>query len=55
MEINADVAHGFWLGKVNLMVAITKGDIKVKGPIPRIIKLLPIKNVYALYKKLLKR
>lgn len=55
MGMNADVAHRFWLGKVNLMVAITKGDIKVKGPIPKIMKLLPIiRDSYAIYKDYLK-
>lgn len=55
MGMNADVAHRFWLGKVNLMVAITKGDIKVKGPIPKIMKLLPIiRDSYAIYKDFLR-
>ncbi len=55
MEMNSDVAHRFWLGKVNLMVALTKGDIKAKGPIPKIMKLLPIiRDAYAIYKDFLK-
>jgi len=55
MEMNSDVAHRFWLGKVNLMVALTKGDIKAKGPIPKIMKLLPIiRDSYAIYKDYLK-
>lgn len=55
MKMKADTAHKFWLGKVNLMVALTKGDIKAKGPIPKIMKLLPIiKGAYAIYKDYLK-
>lgn len=50
MTMPADVAHRFWLGKVNLMVALTKGEIKAKGPIPKILKLLPvIRSAYDMY------
>jgi len=55
MSMNSDVAHRFWLGKVNLMAALTKGDIRAKGPIPKIMKLIPIiKGAYAIYKDYLK-
>jgi len=54
MSMNSDVAHRFWLGKVNLMAALTKGDIRAKGPIPKIMKLIPIiKGAYAIYKNYL--
>jgi hypothetical protein len=52
MSMKADIAHQFWLGNVNLMVALTRKQIVAKGPIPKIMKLLPvIKPAYALYKK----
>lgn len=55
MSMKADTAHRFWLGKVNLMMALTKREIKAKGPIPKIMKLLPIiKGAYAMYKDYLK-
>ncbi len=55
MSMNADVAHLFWLGNVNLMVALTRKQIVAKGPIPKIMKLLPvIKPAYAMYQKELK-
>lgn len=55
MSMKSDTAHRFWLGKVNLMAALVKGEIKAKGPIPKIMKLLPaIKNAYDLYKVYLK-
>lgn len=55
MEMSADIAHKFWFGKVNLMMAITRGQMKAKGPIPKILKLLPvIKPAYELYPKYLK-
>ena len=54
MSMKVEVAHRFWLGKVNLMLAITKRDIIAKGPIAKILKLLPIiKDSYAMYRKYL--
>jgi putative sterol carrier protein len=51
MEMSADIAHRFWLAKVNLVSALTRGEMKAKGPIPKIMKLLPaIKPAFAIYK-----
>jgi len=56
MSMEADVAHQFWLGKVNLVAALTRGTIKAKGPIPAIMKLLPIITpAYKLYPEMLKK
>ncbi|MDW7650028.1 MAG: SCP2 sterol-binding domain-containing protein [Bacillota bacterium] len=50
MSMTADVAHQFWLGKVNLTAALTRGQIKAKGPIQDILKMLPaIKPAYTMY------
>lgn len=55
MEMSADTAHKFWLGNLNLMVALTRKQITAKGPIPKIMKLLPvIKPAYGMYRELLK-
>lgn len=55
MSMKADVAHQFWLGNVNLMVALTRKQIVAKGPIPKIMKLLPvIKPAYEVYKNMLR-
>lgn len=55
MSMKADIAHEFWLGNVNLMVALTRRQIVAKGPIPKIMKLLPvIKPAYAVYRNMLK-
>lgn len=55
MKMNADVAHHFWLGKVNLVSALSKGEIKATGSIPKILKLLPaIKPLYKEYPELLR-
>ena len=50
MTMTADIAHKFWFGKVNLTAALTRGQMKAKGPVPKILKLLPaIKPTYAMY------
>ena len=56
MFMQADVAHKFWLGEVNLVMAVARRQMVVKGPIPRILKLLPvIKPAYQMYKDYLKK
>jgi len=50
MSMTADIAHKFWFGKVNLMAALTRKQMVAKGPIPKILKLLPaIKPTYTMY------
>ena len=54
MNMKADVAHRFWFGKVNLLAALTRREMVAKGPIPKVLKLLPvIKPAYDLYPKYL--
>jgi hypothetical protein len=54
MSMSADIAHKFWFGKVNLMAALTRKQMVAKGPVPKILKLLPaIKPSYAMYPKYL--
>jgi hypothetical protein len=55
MTMKADTAHAFWHGKVNLVSALTKGDIKSTGPIPKVLKLLPaVQPLYKQYPVLLR-
>jgi len=50
MSMSSDIAHKFWFGKVNLMAALTRRQMVAKGPVPKILKLLPaIKPSYAIY------
>lgn len=54
--MKGDVGHRFWLGKVNLLVALAKRDVVAKGPITKIMKILPIlKPMYEHYPKILKQ
>jgi hypothetical protein len=51
MSMEADTAHLFWLGKVNVTTALARGQIKASGPVAKILKLVPLtKPVYPLYK-----
>ena len=52
MTMDADTAHRFWLGKVNVTMAMAKGQMKAKGPVAKILKLVPlVKPVFPRYKK----
>jgi hypothetical protein len=54
MSMKADIAHQFWHGTINLMAALTRRQIIAKGPIPKIIKLLPaVTPMYEMYPRIL--
>jgi hypothetical protein len=54
MTMEADTAHRFWLGKVNVTVALARGQIKAKGPVAKILKLVPlVKPVFPRYEHML--
>lgn len=51
MSMEADTAHRFWLGKVNVPRALARGQIKARGPVAKILKLVPLtKPAFARYK-----
>jgi putative sterol carrier protein len=55
MSMEADTAHRFWLGKVNVTVALARGQMKAKGPVAKILKLVPlVKPVFPRYRQQLK-
>ncbi len=54
MTMEADTAHKFWLGKVNVTVALARGQMKAKGPVAKILKLVPLtKPVFPRYRQML--
>ena len=54
MSMAADTAHRFWLGQVNVTVALARGQIKAQGPVAKILKLVPLaKPAFPRYKALL--
>jgi putative sterol carrier protein len=56
MSMEADTAHRFWLGKVNVTMALAKGHMKAKGPVAKILKLVPlVKPVFPKYQAMLEK
>src|SRR4051795_11168393 len=54
MSMEADTAHRFWLGQVNVTTALARGQIKARGPVAKILKLVPLtKPIFPRYKVLL--
>jgi putative sterol carrier protein len=54
MSMEADTAHRFWLGRVNVTTALARGEIKASGPVAKILKLVPLtKPAFPRYKALL--
>ena len=54
MRMKADTAHRFWLGKVNVTVALARGQMKAKGPVAKILKLVPLtKPIFPRYRQML--
>ena len=52
MTMDADTAHRFWLGNVNVTVALARGQMKAKGPVAKILKLVPLtKPVFPRYRR----
>ena len=56
MTMEADTAHRFWLGNVNVTMALAKGQMKAKGPVAKILKLVPlVKPVFPRYREMLEK
>jgi hypothetical protein len=56
MTMPADIAHKYWRGEYNFAVGLAKGQVKAKGPINKILKLVPItKPLFPLYKEMTDR
>ena len=54
MAMAADTAHAFWLGEVNVTVALARGQITANGPVAKNLKLVPLaKPAFPIYKALL--
>lgn len=51
MSMDADTGHLFWLGKINVSIAMARGQIKADGPVAKILKLVPLtKPVFPRYR-----
>ena len=55
MTMDLDTAHVFWCGQLNLLGALSSGEIEAEGSMPRLLKMLPIiKPAYVVYTDLLR-
>jgi putative sterol carrier protein len=53
LSMRADTADQFWRGRYNLAVGLAKGEVKAKGPVNKILKLVPLtKPLFPLYRDL---
>jgi hypothetical protein len=56
MTLSGDTCHQFWLQEVSMPVALAKGLIKAKGPLPKVLKLLPLlKPAYEAYPEIARK
>lgn len=50
--MTADTGNRFWLGKVVLPVALAKGHVRAKGPVTKLLKVLPLaKQLFGPYRE----
>lgn len=53
LTMSGDTAHRFFLGDVNLAIALVRHEIEVDGRMPKVLKLVPVvKPVFARYRAL---
>jgi hypothetical protein len=52
LHMTADTGNRFWLGKVVLPVALAKGQVRAKGPVAKLLKVLPLaKGMFGPYRE----
>ena len=50
--MTADTGNRFWLGKVVLPVALARGEVRAKGPVAKLLKILPLaKGMFGPYRE----
>ena len=53
LAMSADTANKYWRGEYNVAVGLAKGEVKAKGPVTTILRLVPAtKPLYPMYKEL---
>lgn len=52
MRMSADTGHRYWLGAVNVTVALARGEIRAEGPVTKILRLVPLtKPLFPRYRR----
>jgi hypothetical protein len=55
LSMTGDLAHEFWLGRVNLASALARRQIQATGPVIKVLRLVPaVEPLYQQYPALLK-
>ena len=53
LMMKSDTGDQFWRGEYNLAVGLAKGEVKAKGPVNKILKLVPLtKPLFPIYRDL---
>jgi putative sterol carrier protein len=53
LMMKSDTGDKFWRGEYNLAVGLAKGEVKAKGPVNKILKLVPLtKPLFPIYRDL---
>lgn len=53
MAMSSDNADKYWRGEYNVAVGLAKGEVKAKGPVTKILKLIPVtKPLFPIYREL---
>jgi hypothetical protein len=56
LSMSAGTANRFWLGELNLSLAIAKGQVKTTGSVTKLLKLVPsAKKLFPVYRQMLER
>ena len=49
----ADIGDKYWRGEYNLAVGLAKGQVKAKGPVNKILKLVPLtRPIFPMYREM---
>jgi putative sterol carrier protein len=53
MAMSADTGNRYWRGEYNVAVGLAKGQVKAKGPVTKILKMVPLtKPLFPIYKQM---
>lgn len=55
LKMSTETANAFWQGKVNMTLAMAKGQVKAEGSVMKVLKLVPnVKHLFPVYVERLK-
>jgi hypothetical protein len=42
LSLAADLLHAFWRGRLDIAQALARGDVRAKGPVTKLLRLVPL-------------